>query len=95
MPNKQQSAKGNPAHVRMANAHRKAHRAEMWAKQQKRKGERRERNLESARANRIGVSNDLPSRWRIAKESRFLSAERTEKRRAYFRRIAAESATAE
>lgn len=94
VPNKQQSTKGNPAHVRMANAHRKAHRAEMWAKQQARKEKRREHDLESARSNRIATANGVPSRWRVAKECRYLSQERVAKRRQWALKMAAESVKA-
>lgn len=49
---KKDSAKGNPAHKRIGNAHRKAYRASLWAKQQKRKAARREAQAERERINR-------------------------------------------
>lgn len=63
-----QSAKGNPATRRMGNAHRKAHRAAMWAKEQKRKTERNE--AEKARAKALAKSGETGQAWANSKARR-------------------------
>lgn len=49
---KTDSAKGNPAHKRIGNAHRKAYRQALWAKQQRRKELRRRAQAEAAARNK-------------------------------------------
>jgi hypothetical protein len=48
----QSNAKGNPAHTRMANTHKKANRARSWERAQKKKERNRQENEAAARRNK-------------------------------------------
>lgn len=63
---KNDSAKGNPAHKRISNSHRKAYRQALWAKQQRRKELRRRAQAEAAARNK---ANGF-TLWEMARRNR-------------------------
>lgn len=78
MPQQQQKVKGNPAHHRMSNTHLKAYRESCWAKQEKRKEERRQegkaRHLKNLQLRALGE----PTPWQQAKTERYARRHQSE-----------------
>jgi len=69
---KNDSAKGNPAHKRIGNVHRKAYRKTLWARQERVKDARR-----TAQAEREAVNNERrqhgdKTAWEISKHNRLV-----------------------
>lgn len=83
------SAKGNPAHTRMANKHRQERRAANRVEQEKRKVTRNANNRFRATVNRAAHDIGYLSPWQTAKWNRYQSEDRTEKRVRYLRKQAA------
>lgn len=77
MPNSQ-SAKGNPAHKRMANAKLKARRAASWARGQVRKATLRQTAVMSHRRNLALIEAGELTPWQAAKAKR-LSRRKSER----------------
>lgn len=89
MASANQSKKGNPAHTRMANKHRKEYRASIWAKQKERKRQndsanraRHARNVADAAGTKF--DEYIGSPWARACIRRANSPARAEARKAYY-----------
>lgn len=63
---KNDSAKGNPASKRMSNAHRKAYRALLWTRQERRKDNREVAQLKACERNEARGFTE----WDLAKRAR-------------------------
>lgn len=72
MAKQKDSAKGNPAHKRIGNAHRKAYRATCWARQERRKDQREAAQLRANQHNMEVKARGELTAWEISQHNRHI-----------------------